>query len=49
MTEDDRLDLLAFLGALSDPTVLVSDPPQDPFCRETELDPEDCIEPVSFE
>jgi cytochrome c peroxidase len=49
MTEDDRLDLLAFLGALSDPTVLVSDPPQDPFCRETEMDPEDCIEPVSFE
>lgn len=49
LSETERSDLLAFLHALSDPSVLVSDPPQDPFCRGNELDPDDCIWPLEFE
>jgi cytochrome c peroxidase len=49
LSEAEREDLLAFLGALSDPGVLTSDPPQDPFCRETEADPLDCIWPLEFD
>jgi cytochrome c peroxidase len=48
LSGDERDDLMAFLASLSDSTVLISDPPQDPFCREVETDPEDCIPPMEF-
>jgi cytochrome c peroxidase len=48
LSETERSDLLSFLEALSDPSVLVSDPPQDPFCRDVETDPVDCIPPLEF-
>ncbi len=48
LSEDEKAALLAFLEALSDPSVLASDPPQDPFCRDVETDPVDCIPPRDF-
>jgi cytochrome c peroxidase len=49
LTDGDKDDLLAFLEALSDPSVLEGGDVADPFCRDDDTGQEDCIEPRDLE
>jgi hypothetical protein len=49
LTDGDRDDLLAFLEAMSDPSVLEGGDIADPFCRDDDTGLEDCIVPRDLE
>ncbi len=49
LSDDQAADLVAFLGSLSDPSVLAGGPIDDPFCRDDDTALADCIVPRDLE